>query len=316
MLLIHAIEQFLAYKSTHCAANSLKDYALYLKRFAEVCKINFSKKGDLFPVKDFSQISPGSLIAYANYLNTKASRSKPHAYGILRQFLHYWQRHGEKCALLWDDIRIPRQEERHHEVLSKEDFERMDALFGENEFWELQKKVIINLAWDTGIRVGEIKAIDIQKVDIQNGCAYVAGEKSKQWRWVSWSDYTNNLLKKYIGVRLCMNEKPWLFQARARKLPYYEPVRVSTRTIERWIRKAAIDAKLDKHVVVHSIRHGFGTDSSSCNVPIKTIKDELGHKAWTSVDRYTRLSKELNLKVQTEALEKRGRTKTYSQQSP
>ena len=138
---------------------------------------------------------------------------------------------------------------------SQEDLDDMSDLLEVNNLQDLQKKLIIHLLWDTGMRLSELLDIKIDDINEQGidglRTAKVRTRKSMRYNLVIWGSDTNDLMNRYLGIRLCMDceSKKLLVNPKTEKV-------FTPRSVQRWITELSEMANLDKKITPHSFRHG------------------------------------------------------------
>ena len=80
--------------------------------------------------------------------------------------------------------------------------------------------------------------------------------------------------------------------------PGLDPVdSMSTRQLNRAVHEAAVAARIDKRVSMHSLRHAFATHLLEQGENIRTIQVLLGHKKLETTALYTHVATETLRKV-------------------
>ena len=85
---------------------------------------------------------------------------------ILRNFFYFW--HGRRETHFNPKEIIPiRFINADKDIVTKEDFEDMNDLLETSTLEDLQKKLVLNLLWDTGMRVSELCEITLDSISSQ-----------------------------------------------------------------------------------------------------------------------------------------------------
>lgn len=193
-----------------------------------------------------------------------------------KRFAVFWARR-KKLRFFPDEIEMHRYESRPYYALKKGEWERMNSLLSESEFYRLQIKVIHHLLWYSALRVSELVNLNISQLDTKILGAKITaaktGQRQGRQHWIYWPEETHRLLLKFLGVRICLNSQPWLFVSSREGHK-----RISRRSVERWVRIIAKEADIKEHVVPHSYRHGITHHShSNLGADIADLQEILRH---------------------------------------
>lgn len=280
MELRDAIQKYLEWKSTHTSKAPVI-YRIHLERFRKLIKKRVGKI-TLDNVIHFYQVQK---IKYS-YANVRYSMT------ILKNFFKFCnaQRLSDLDPYL---IRIPKNIPKPRIVATVGDVAKMCALCSELEFHSLRNRLIIEMLWSTGMRVSELCDLNISDIDTLKTFTTIQTKKNKSFGWIMWSTEAQRLLIKYIGVRICLNQKPPLFiDLRGRG-------RLTPRSVERIVKAIAMEAGLTKKITPHSFRHGKAHHMLSQGAGVKDIQVVLRHSednpqaSW----HYIRLDKREFVKV-------------------
>ena len=161
----------------------------------------------------------------------------------------------------------------------------------------VRDKIIINLLYSSGVRVGELCLMKIEEVDFSNGFIRIPKEntKTKQSRTVRIGKEILSDLK--VLLRLEKRKKGYLFRSRQGK-------QLTTRRIEQIIHEYAERAGIQRvcgydkrnhplHVVSpHTLRHTHIVHALLDKVPITAVQKQVGHKRLTTTQIYSDLAPE------------------------
>lgn len=261
-------------------------------------------------VKNFSEVSNDDVERYLIGLaETHSPKTRQNKANSLRGFFKYWYAKRESRVayeLITGPKKIP---EPQPNVISQEQFELIDDYLDEDEYYQLTQKVIFNLLWNTGMRIGELLAINIADINLQTKHLTIRSLKSKKLRVVVWNDTCHELLIKYLGIRLCLNQAPELFQT-PKGVRNGKRTRLTSRTVQRWCNLLSED--LGFPINPHAFRHGRGHYILHQGGTRENIQIALGHVSVESTKHYTRLNTTEQLRLQQPFLPKNRKRKEFS----
>lgn len=261
-------------KQTTKNPNSVGNYERWIKRF-------YAYLGRL--ECDFTL---AEVLKFKEYLKEYGYSPKNIQYGmtLLRDYIGYQMTvHDFKFPLKL--LKIPQERSNSHYAITYEDYIKIVALLPINEPIGLQRRLMLALLWDTGMRVGEL--LNLKLSDLRPRGATINNEKNHRSRIIGWSEQTEKLLKFYLPLRTnLISKEPWLFISF-----HWKPSRkMSARTVEHMIKELRRKAQLLNPVRPHSFRHGFVHRQLAKGQAITTIAQMLGHSTPFNVISYAQLS--------------------------
>lgn len=259
-----AITKYLDWKRSYAPVAS-KAYSPCLRRFEEYIK------------KDLERITINDVASFIELVGVKYSpRYVVYHVNVLKDFFGFYDTQVRPKL-----IRKPKFTPQPQDFVSETEFRLMDRVLNEWEFYDLRKKIAIHLLWHTGIRVSEL--CDLNILDIENSKTYakIITKKNKQYRWIWWSGEAHQLLMRYVGTKIAMNEHPALFSS--------QQGRITRRQVERWVHEVALKAGITRNVYPHMFRHGKAHKILSSGGNLNDVKEVLGHRSIVSTQLYTML---------------------------
>ncbi|MCL4160106.1 UNVERIFIED_CONTAM: hypothetical protein GTU68_051369 [Idotea baltica] len=154
----------------------------------------------------------------------------------------------------------------------------------------LKTRVLLSLAYGTGLRVGEVVRLKVRHIDSVQSIIRVEQGKGLKDRHVMLSPETLTLLRDWWTERSTRRDTDvladdrWLFPGRRKGL------HLSTRQVSRLFHEATEVAGIRKAVTLHTLRHSFATHLFDRGVDIRTIQALLGHDKLETTARYTRVA--------------------------
>lgn len=145
--------------------------------------------------------------------------------------------------------------------------------------WLLRDKVITSFLYSSGMRVGELCALN--KQDIMNNMVYIRCGKNKTSRPSFIDTRTQDLLKQYYQSRTDNNPAAFITERNKRITPDYISKRISIIG-----RKTTIG----KPIHAHMLRHSFATQLIREGVDISYVQKLLGHSFVSTTQIYVHLT--------------------------
>lgn len=145
-------------------------------------------------------------------------------------------------------------------------------------------RLALELMFGTGIRVGELCAIRLDDLDPERGSIRIAGKGNRERRVFLPDPRLRNLLNEYVALRDTTNPTT------NRLLITRHGTAVRPDYIRRRLRKLSEDAKLDRRVTPHMLRHSAATQLLESGVDIRFVQKLLGHSSISTTEIYTHVS--------------------------
>jgi len=154
----------------------------------------------------------------------------------------------------------------------------------------LKHQTALSVAYGAGLRASEVISLKVGDVDSTRMTLRIQQGKGGKDRYAKLSPVMLERLRTWWRVARAqgkMLEGGWLF-------PGLNPVEpLSTRQLNRTIHDAALAARLDKRVSMHTLRHSFATHLLEQKVDIRIIQVLLGHKKLETTSIYTHVATEI-----------------------
>lgn len=284
-------QQFLEYVEIEKGRGlkTVENYDRYLKAF-----LSFSA------VKRPSDITDGVVRQFRLYLNRKNLKKNTQNYHLiaLRSFLKYLVRENIS-SLSPDRIELAKTGERHLDLISHDELERLMNAPKGSDIKSMRDKAILELLFSTGLRVSELASLTIDTVDLKRDEFSVRGKGGKV-RVVFLTGTAKDAVKAYLEKRGDAGEalfiahstigKPKEGKKGPGKVITVSTEPLTTRSIENIVKHYAIKAGISKKVTPHVIRHSFATDLLSNGADLRSVQAMLGHSNISTTQIYTHVT--------------------------
>ncbi len=142
-------------------------------------------------------------------------------------------------------------------------------------------RLILRILYRCGLRVSELTSLKIEDIDFDEGMITVRGGKGDKDRVVPIDDDTLDLVQLYKGDA---DKGILILSQRGEEL--------SSRQVERIVKKYADKAGIKKNVYPHMLRHSFAVHSLKSGMNLRSVQKMLGHSSLTTTQIYLDLTGE------------------------
>lgn len=283
MLISEAIKQFDRWRAFKVKKATVRGYSLTLKHlciFMRNCHVETVDLDDIvlwFELHRNLEYDQNSFVGKAM---------------AIKKFFEFLKKKGMTC-LNPDLISIPTKEFKLPKVLELENYLKLlGAIPHNNDPRHIRNRALINLFWDTGMRAGEMLALNVEDMDLENKRAVIKTEKSRgmrPFRQVFWTDETNHRLKLWLQKRAHLKDIH----------PFVEPDALFTSTssgkagsrlmrsgLNEMLRRYSEKVKIEP-VNSHSFRHHKGHEIINRGGSAADVQNILGHATLASSSIYT-----------------------------
>lgn len=142
-------------------------------------------------------------------------------------------------------------------------------------------RLILRILYRCGLRVSELVNLRIEDIDFTEGMITVRGGKGNKDRVIPVDGDTLDLIEFYMADA---EEGVLILSQRG------EPL--STRQVERIVKKYAEKADINKNVYPHMLRHSFAVHCLKAGMNLRSVQKMLGHSSLTTTQIYLDLTGE------------------------
>ena len=156
----------------------------------------------------------------------------------------------------------------------------------------LRDRAILELLYSTGIRVAELVSLNLPDLDFDSEVLRVRGKGNKERivpvgrpakeAVLSWLSGRQQLMEERVRRGKDVESKALFLNGRGSRL--------TTRSIERFVKNYGERAGIAQTVTPHALRHSFATHLLEMGADLRSVQELLGHASLSSTQRYTHLN--------------------------
>ncbi|MCZ6468523.1 MAG: tyrosine recombinase XerC [Candidatus Dadabacteria bacterium] len=286
---LSSFEDFLSSERNY-SKHTLKAYIADIKEFGLVLKdmgLISADNGEI----DFAHMDETPIRTFISRLYGKNKRvSISRKLASIRTFYEFLIRNGTIKSNPAKLVPTPKGEKRLPTFLTVDEVVKLVETPGSENVYESRDRAILELLYSCGLRVSELVGINLNNLDLISMSVKVLGKGNKE-RMVPLGSKACAAIKTYLSQRLDLKpEDDYLFvNSRGGRL--------STRSINRIIKKYAAISGIPKNISPHVLRHTFATHLLGGGADLRAIQEMLGHKSLSTTQRYTHISIEKIMEI-------------------
>ncbi len=152
----------------------------------------------------------------------------------------------------------------------------------------IRDKAVLELLYGSGLRIGELVALDLKDLNFMQQEVRVWGKGSKE-RIVPLGDYALAALRAY-----CQKARPQLLTPESGEALFLgmRGKRLAVRVAREIIYNYAKQLNLTKGISPHTLRHSFATHLLDGGADLRMVQELLGHTTLSATQIYTHLTEE------------------------
>jgi integrase/recombinase XerD len=243
--------------------NTIKVYDNFFKRYCEY-----------FENDDIRYVSDESIKRFLLHLVDEIGISYSYQNQMINSIKFYYEKVLNLPRKTYY-INRPRKEHHLPTVLSVLEVKKLLSTIK-----NLKHYTMISLLYGSGLRISELKNLQITDIDGQRMVINVRQAKGKKDRQTILSVSQLEILRKYYRE---YKPNTYLFNGQ-------NSLKYSSRSIQEIVKKAAFYAGIKKHVHPHTLRHCFATHLFESGTDLRVIQELLGHSNIKTTQIYTHVT--------------------------
>ncbi len=219
--------------------------------------------------KDHKKLDENNIKKFLLELKTK--NKSPQTINLYLNAIKYYYRDILKLNKKID-IKFSKRNLKLPVVLSKSEIIKII-----NSIYNKKHKLIIFLAYSSGLRVSEVVNLKVKDIDLENLVIHIKSSKGRKDRITVLS----GKIKKPLSKLIVLKDKNDLVFETERDGKY------STRTLQKIFSNALSKSNIKKDATFHSLRHSFATHLLENGTDIRYVQELLGHNSIRTTQIYT-----------------------------
>jgi integrase/recombinase XerD len=184
-------------------------------------------------------------------------------------------------------IEAPKRERKLPDTLTVAEIEAIIAAIDVNEEQGQRNQTIIEILYSCGMRVSELIDLKINDIYFDQQYIKIRGKGDKE-RLVPIGEKAIDATRLYLHeyrnkMKVDSESLPYLFLNRRGK-------KLSRVMIFNIVKKACLEAQLEKNISPHTFRHSFATHLLDRGADLQAIQEMLGHESITTTEIYAHMN--------------------------
>lgn len=297
---LRAFLEYLAL-NRHASAHTVRAYDSDLTQFLESMAAQSGRRVSALAPSDLTHVAIRAFLGERHAQgNSRASAARKLT--AIRTFCRYLRREG----LLADDpsalVGAPKREQKLPAHLDIGEMERLLSMPDASTPLGRRDRAILELFYASGLRLSELVGLDLDDLNLGSRMVRVLGKGSKE-RIVPFNHATERALRAWLADRAGFAPpdappprrpgRPAAARPARRRDPLfvnYRGGRLSTRSVDRLVKRYVSMCSTRFGISPHALRHSFATHLLQRGADLRAIQELLGHARLSTTQRYTHLN--------------------------
>ena len=278
------IDEFIeSLKSRQASPNTIASYERDIMQFSNYFEAQNKKIFDL---------TKEDMKEYINHLSEqgKSNSTISRSTASIKSLYRYLLSKNLVETNIAESIESPKVDRKEPLILTTSEIETLLEQPDLSELKGKRDKAMLEVLYSTGIRVTELISLKIDDVNLTNG--YIRVKKKNSERHIPLGNLSLKCLKDYIN-----KVRPLLIRTEEEKTLFINTngQKMTRQGYWKILKQYKEQAKIDKDITPHTIRHSFAVHMLQNGAEIKTVQELLGHTDIASTMMYTQMA-DMNVK--------------------
>jgi integrase/recombinase XerC len=275
----------------NASAHTVRAYESDLSQYLAFLASHVGRRVSELTPADLDHLGVRAFIGELNKRgNAKASAARK--LSAIRAFGRYLRREdvidSDPAAL----VGTPRRETRIPNHLAVDEMSALLSAPDTSGPLGRRDQAILELFYASGLRLSELVGLDLDDLNLAGRVVRVLGKGRKE-RIVPFNTTTAAALKAWLADRAAFPQPQRVVKSRRLKEPLflnYRGTRLSTRSVDKLVRKYVAICSTRYGISPHALRHSFATHLLEAGADLRAIQELLGHAQLSTTQRYTHVN--------------------------
>ena len=276
------------------SSHTVRAYGIDLRQFVDFSKERFGRP---VTTDDFDhRLVRGFLASLYDNGHSRASSARKLA--TVRSFARYLRNEGRLEHELGGLVSTPKLARRMPIHLDQDEISELLESPDSETALGRRDRAILELFYASGLRLSELVGLNVDDVNLRDQLVRVLGKGGKE-RVIPFNQSTADAISAYLDDhRVLVNSNNQTSgqrrtQSAVVSVPLfvnYRGGRLSSRSVDRLVRKYVVQSSARLGVSPHALRHSFATHLLERGADLRAIQELLGHARVSTTQRYTHVN--------------------------
>ena len=283
------LESFLEHLALNenASDHTVRAYDSDLSQFLAFLALHTGRKRLDLVADDFSHLNIRAFLGDLQKRgNSRASAARKLA--ALRTFARYLRREGflenDPASL----VGTPKREQRLPAHLGEAEMSKLLDMPDTSNPLGRRDRAILELFYASGLRLSELVGVNVDDVNLSSRIVRVLGKGRKE-RIIPFNRTAELSIRQWLADWSALI-RPTAVARKKKADPLflnYQGTRLSTRSVDRIVRKYVAQCSTRFGISPHALRHSFATHLLQRGADLRAIQEFLGHARLSTTQRYT-----------------------------